>query len=106
MEYNYRKLSFSQAHELLEANPHCIIIDVREEEEYITGHAAGAILFPLDSINDISAMERIPSLDTPLLIYCRSGRRSQLAAYKLLELGYTEVYDMGSLVGWPYGMEW
>ena len=40
-----------------------------------------------------------------VLVYCRTGRRSREAAQKLEELGYTEVYDMGGLVGWPYGLE-
>ena len=47
----------------------------------------------------------IGSKETPVLVYCRTGRRSREAAQKLEELGYTEVYDMGGLVGWPYGLE-
>ena len=48
----------------------------------------------------------IPEKDTPVLVYCRSGQRSGEAAQKLAQLGYTRVYDIGSLVGWPYGMDW
>jgi rhodanese-related sulfurtransferase len=106
MDCSYSKISFEQAHEMVEQHIGAMIIDVRSEEEYITGHAEGAVLFPLDTISADNARQLIPSLDTPVLLYCRSGRRSNQAAEQLSALGYTKVYDMGSLVGWPYGMEW
>lgn len=40
-----RKIDFAEAKEILDTHPECIIVDVREEEEYITGHAVGARLF-------------------------------------------------------------
>jgi rhodanese-related sulfurtransferase len=105
MNDRYQKLSFSEAHDLMERDPSCLLLDVREEEEYITGHAIGAVLFPLDDIDRQSAQAVIPSPSTPVLLYCRSGRRSQQAAETLSGFGYTRVYDLGSLIGWPYGME-
>lgn len=101
----YRKINFSEAKSILDSKSDLIILDVREEEEYITGHAVGATLFTLADINEESAKAVIPSKDTPLLIYCRSGRRSRLAAQILEELGYKELYDVGGLIGWPYGIE-
>jgi rhodanese-related sulfurtransferase len=106
MEFTQRKISFEQAKRLMDTQPNHLILDVRSEEEYITGHADGAILFPLDTINAQRAAAVIPSLDTFLLVYCRSGRRSQQAVQLLTELGYSNAYDIGSLVGWPYGMAW
>jgi rhodanese-related sulfurtransferase len=106
MEFTQRKISFEKAKQLMDAQPNHLILDVRSEEEYITGHADGAVLFPLDTIDAEQAAAVIPSSDTLLLIYCRSGRRSQQAAQMLTELGYSNAYDMGSLVGWPYGMAW
>ena len=100
-----RKLGFSQAKALLDARPDAVLLDVREEEEYITGHAAGAQLLPLDELNDESALDLIPDLDTPVLVYCRSGYRSNIAAHKLADFGYETIYDIGGLVGWPYGLE-
>lgn len=98
-------IDFENAHRLMSEKPDSVIIDVREEEEYITGHAVGAALFPVDTIDEKTAAELIPSKNTPLFIYCRSGRRSKIAAEKLSRLGYTEIYDIGSLAGWPYGLE-
>jgi rhodanese-related sulfurtransferase len=102
----YTKLTFAEGKRLLDAQADGVLLDVRSEEEYITGHAAGALLFPLDTINAETAAALVPNRDTLLLVYCRSGRRSQQAVHLLLGLGYTQVYDLGSLVGWPYGMEW
>ena len=101
-----RRISFEAAKQMMDAQPEHLILDVREEEEYITGHADGAVLFPLDTINAETAQAVIPAKNTPVFAYCRSGKRSRQAVQKLLQLGYTEVYDLGSLVGWPYGMAW
>ncbi len=98
-------IDFARAKALLDERPDAVLLDVREEEEYITGHAAGAQLLPLDQLNDESAMELIPEADTPVLVYCRSGVRSHAAALRLEDCGYREIYDLGSLVGWPYGLE-
>ncbi len=105
MDGAYRRITFREAHELLEAEPEARFFDVREEEEYEAGHAAGAELFPLGSIDGESAAERIPDFETPVLVYCRSGARSFQAALRLAELGYERLYDLGGLNGWPYGLD-
>ncbi|MCH5198967.1 MAG: rhodanese-like domain-containing protein [Oscillospiraceae bacterium] len=99
-----KKVSFEEAYDLLTKNKNILLFDVREEEEYITGHAINAELFTLADINADSAGEMIPSKDTPVMVYCRSGARSSAAAGKLSALGYETVYDIGSLIGWPYGL--
>ena len=104
MQNGYQRISFHQAHDMMLTEEKYCFFDVREDEEYVTGHAEGAELFPLDTIDELSAPERIPELDTPVFLYCRSGARSHIAAQKLLDLGYTRVYDLGGLNGWPYGI--
>ena len=100
-----RKLSFQEAKSLLDSRPDAVLLDVREEAEYITGHAVDARLLPVDELTDETAMDAIPELSTPVLVYCRSGFRSNVAAHRLEEFGYEEIYDLGSLIGWPYGLE-
>lgn len=100
---SYQKISFQQAHELMERERVFCFFDVREEEEYETGHADGAEPFSLSEIDEESAADHIPDFDTPVLLYCRSGARSYQASLRLIELGYTRVYDLGGLNGWPYG---
>ncbi len=100
-----RRVSFAAGKAILDEQPESVLLDVREEEEYITGHARGALLLPLGQIDAESAAAAIPSPDTPVLLYCRSGIRSRSAAKLLSALGYTQLYDLGSLIGWPYGLE-
>ena len=100
-----KKVSFAEAKDILDTQPGCVLLDVREEEEYITGHAVDAVLLPVEELTEVSAGEAIPTLDTPVLVYCRSGWRSSAAAHKLAALGYSRIYDIGGLVGWPYGIE-
>lgn len=99
------KVSFEEAKRIIDTVPEHILLDVRSEEEYITGHAVDAVLFPLDDIDDVAADDIIPSPDTTVLIYCRSGRRSAEAARLLEDYGYEKIYDIGGLIGWPYGLE-
>ena len=102
---SYKKVTFEEAKDIIDSTPNLMILDVREEEEYITGHAIDAQLFTLANINEDTANEMIPDKDTPILVYCRSGRRSKQAAQILVSLGYKTVYDVGGLIGWPYGLE-
>ncbi len=99
------KISFEKAYELICGEKKAVMVDVREEEEYITGHAVDAVLFPVDEINADTAAYILPDKDRATVLYCRSGRRSAEAVEKLKALGYTELYDVGSLIGWPYGTE-
>ena len=99
-----QKVSFAEAKHLLDTLPEKVLLDVREEEEYITGHAVDAVLLPVDALSAETAADAIPAFKTPVLVYCRSGFRSAIAAWKLDELGYETIYDIGGLVGWPYGL--
>ena len=76
-----------------------IIVYVREKFEYDAGHIPGAICIPLTSISDEQPSE-LPDLDQIILVYCRSGRRSKLAAQKLFDIGYTHVYEFGGINEW------
>ena len=77
-----------------------ILLDVRREDEYAEEHIAGAILLPNEEIGT-TRPEILPDLDTPIYVYCRSGRRSLEAAKKLAAMGYT-VLDFGGIVDWTY----
>lgn len=79
-----------------------VLIDVRTPEEFAEGHIEGALLLPVDEIDEESISELVADKDTPVVLYCRSGRRSADAASKLVQLGYKEVYDLGGINSWPY----
>lgn len=95
-------IDFKKAKQLLENNADCIMLDVREESEFYTSHADGAQCLPVDSIDEEAAEFIIKSKDSPVIVYCKTGTRAALAKKRLKELGYTKVYNLGSLVGWPY----
>lgn len=79
-----------------------IVLDVRTQEEYAEGHIKNAKLLPLDQIDAIGDIAK--TSDT-ILVYCRSGNRSAQAAQYLVEAGYTNVYDFGGILSWPYETE-
>lgn len=77
------------------------IIDVRELNEYEEGHLINSINIPLSVIGNINDVPEIGK-DSKIIVYCRSGNRSKTAQARLNSLGYTEVYDMGGILDWPY----
>lgn len=102
-------ISFEEGKHILDSCPGSVLLDVRTEEEYGIEHAAGAVLLPqedLETMDEGEILDVLPDLDAPVLLYCRTGRRAALAAVKLDELGYTRLYNLGGLNGWPYGMEY
>ena len=76
------------------------VLDVRTLDEFESGHIENAVLLPIDELQD-RAFSVIGSLDTVLLIYCQSGRRSADAALTLAALGFARVYDFGGILSWP-----
>ena len=78
-----------------------IILDVREQDEFDAGHIAGAVLIPYTEIA-VRAGESLPEKDAVILVYCRSGRRSNIAANELVSMGYKNIYDFGGIIDWPY----
>lgn len=85
--------------------PGVFVLDVREQDEYDSGHIPGAVLFPLGTINRESAERKIPDKNTAVLVYCRSGNRSKSAAHRLAQFGYERVYEFGGINTWPYEVE-
>ena len=82
-----------------------VLLDVREQHEYDSGHIPGAVLLPVGTIAEDTAAAVIDELDTVVLVYCRSGNRSKTASQDLADLGYTNVYEFGGINDWPYEIE-
>ncbi len=100
-EGDYRRITAEEARAIMEQEEPYILLDVRTEEEFLENHIEGAMLIPDYEIGDKAAL-LLPQKDSLILIYCRSGRRSALAAKDLIALGYTHVYDFGGIIDWPY----
>ena len=93
-------LTPEQAKARMEENPDLILLDVRTQEEFEQGHIPGAVCLPNEMI---AADMPFPfGKDAEIIVYCRSGRRSADAAKKLRDMGFTNVFDFGGIIDWPY----
>lgn len=97
----YVKISPEEAKERLDSGDPLILLDVRTKEENLEQHIPGSLLIPVD-ILEAEVLEKLPDKEAEILIYCRSGRRSAIAAETLVDLGYTNVKDFGGIIDWPY----
>ena len=95
------QISGAQAKALMDSESGYIIIDARTRSEYDQGHIPGAILIPEYEIAD-RAKNELPDKKQLILVYCRSGRRSKIAAEELVKLGYTNVKEFGGIIDWEY----
>lgn len=75
-----------------------IILDIRENDEWVTGHITGAIHIPLLQLNKESTkgFEK----DREIYVYCRSGRRAETAKNILKEIGFKNVANLGGVIKW------
>lgn len=100
----YVNITAEEAKQIMDSEEGYIILDVRTQEEYDQGHIPGAILIP-DTEIKAKAEEVLTDKDQLILVYCRSGRRSKLAAEALVEMGYTNIKEFGGILDWPYEVE-
>ena len=100
----YMNITAQEAREIMDTEEGYIILDVRTQAEYDEKHISGAILIPDYEIKE-RAEEELTDKDQLILVYCRSGRRSKLAAEALVELGYTNIKEFGGIIDWPYETE-
>ena len=104
MGNTYQQITAQEAKAIMDTESAYIIIDARTDEEFAAGHIANAILIPEYEVA-ARAEEELPDKDALILVYCRSGRRSKLAAADLVKLGYTNIKEFGGIIDWPYEVE-
>ena len=100
----YEQITPEEAKKIMDSGEEHIILDTREQDEFDEGHIPGAILIPYTEIEN-KAEEMLPDKDKLILVYCRSGRRSKIAAESLSKLGYTNVKEFGGIIDWTYEIE-
>ena len=100
----YVSITAEEAKRIMDTEEGYIILDVRTQEEYDEGHIPGAIVISHEEITE-KAEKVLTDKDQLILVYCRSGRRSKLAAEALVELGYTNIKEFGGIIDWPYEVE-
>ncbi len=97
--FGWHLITQEEAKDMMDRDDDHIILDVRRQDEYLSGHIPGAILLPNEAIGSEPPRE-LPDMDQIILIYCRSGRRSKEAAQKLADMGYTNIYEFGGIIDW------
>ena len=100
----YMNITAEEARQIMDTEEGYIILDVRTQEEYDQGHIPGAIVITHEEIAE-KAEGVLTDKDQLILVYCRSGRRSKIAAEALAELGYTNIKEFGGIIDWPYEVE-
>ena len=101
---SYEQISAQQDKELMDADDSLVILDVRTQQEYDQAHIPGAILLPLDQVEE-RAQTVLPHKDQLILVYCRSGNRSKQASELLAAQGYVNVKEFGGINDWPFDVE-
>lgn len=100
----YTRITPSEAKRRLEVEKDIIFVDVRTEGEHQRRHIKNSILLPILTMQKEAAV-KIPDKNKTIFVYCESGARSKTAAKILSVLGYTNVFDMGGIIDWPYEVE-
>ena len=96
---SFRRVTSDEAAKMMAEEKDYIILDVRTAGEYAGGHIPNAINVPNESINAAPPKE-LPDKDQRIFVYCRSGSRSMQASQKLVDLGYTNIVEMGGIKDW------
>lgn len=89
--FEYSDVTVEQAKQLIEERPKLVILDVRTVSEYEDGHIEGAILIPVQEIED--RLDELSKKDE-ILVYCRTGNRSSTAIDIMQADGFTKIYHM------------
>lgn len=97
----YQKISAEVAKGIMNQTEYFYLLDVRSEEEYLEERIVGAVSVPVTEIRELIE-EVVPTKQSVIMVYCRSGVRSASAAETLISLGYLNVFDIGGILSWPY----
>jgi parallel beta-helix repeat protein len=102
--YNYTDVTVLDAKNMIDSNPHLLVLDVRNQSEYVTGHIRNAKLIPLFELEDPAnltlVLQELNKTDE-ILVYCRAGVRSTMASEILVNNGFMHIYNMlGGILNW------
>lgn len=100
----FKQIDAAEAKRLMDTESGYQIVDVRTEDEFEEGHIKGAICIPNETIG-LGVKQMLTDPEQMLLVYCRSGVRSVMAAEKFCMLGYKNVIEFGGIIDWPYEIE-
>lgn len=85
-----------KAHQMVNAG--AALIDVRTPAEYAAGHIEGSRNIPVQEL--AQRISEVGPKETPVVVYCKSGARSEMAAQMLRQAGWREVFNLGGMSDW------
>ncbi len=97
------KLSQADAKQQLDSGENIVLIDVRDKGEFSQGHIEGAINIPMSIVSD-EIEKAVPNKDQKIFVNCLSGGRSKASCSLIEAKGYTNVFDIGGVSSWSYGL--
>lgn len=103
-EKGYKSITSEDAKLELDKNSNIFLLDVRSQEEYDEGHIPNSMLMPVDELENL-VLHEITDKNAKIFVYCAAGSRSEIACEKLVNLGYTNVYNLGGIIDWKYEIE-
>ena len=93
----YQSVSMEEGLKIMSESSDYILLDVRSLDEFASGHIPGATLYPHDDISEQTCETILPNKEQRIFVYCRSGRRSKIAAQKLIDLKYANIIEIGGI---------
>lgn len=99
----YKSITMEEAKAIFKEKGNYIIVDVRRPDEYKEGHIPNAINIVNETID--KEPQELKDKDQSIYVYCRTGRRSKEASEKLVNLGYTNIIEIGGIVDWNGDIE-
>lgn len=98
---SHLKIEPNEAKKRLDSEKGIILLDVRTPAEHIENHIPKSTLIPLNVLAK-EVVKKLPDKDATVFVYCRSGNRSRAAVKILLKQGYSNVFNLGGIIRWPY----
>lgn len=105
MKVPFTSVSMNKGLDMMKKDSDFILLDVRQQDEYDSGHIPGAKLLINELITESYAQEVLKNKNQKIYVYCRSGRRSKEASQKLSDLGYTNLIEMGGILDYSGPVE-
>jgi len=96
---SHKIITGAEAKKIVDGNPEAILLDVRNQDEYDVMHIDGSVLIPVSELD--TRLSELPDKNAQIIVYCRAGRRSEMAYGILKDAGYTRIYDMRQVDYWP-----
>lgn len=101
-KWNTRNVPYMSVETLAMPKTNPILLDARQEKEYNVSHLQNAIRVGYDDFKIKETLKKLPKKkDAKIVVYCSLGIRSETVAYKLIQAGYTNIYNLyGGIFEW------